>query len=144
MIKLCLTGEERKTEASEEDSKGLGICHCKENGPTDTWQIVGAGWMKVQRQNRPKKNSAAKLVGAEVRLSCNALRGSQALHAVSSAEQNSFFSLSFLQQGFFCWNPARNYTSLENSWTALYWIAFFLVSSHHRYHFFHSTVLHYD
>lgn len=46
MIKLCHTGEERKTEASEEDSKELGICHCKDNGPTDTWQITGAGWMK--------------------------------------------------------------------------------------------------
>lgn len=46
MIKLCHTGEERKIEASEEDSKELRICHCKDNGPTDTWQITGSGWMK--------------------------------------------------------------------------------------------------
>lgn len=88
MIKLCHTGEERKTEASEEDSKELGICHCKDNGLTDTWQIMGAGWMKAQSQNCPKKNSPAKLVGAEVRLSCEDPR-----HYMLSAVQNRILSL---------------------------------------------------
>lgn len=49
-----------------------------------------------------KKNSTAKLLGAEVRLPCSAQRGSQALHAGMCRTEFLLQGNFLLQQGFFC------------------------------------------